>query len=171
MEIRIIEGYEGYWVSDQGDVFTQWVNKGKHGLIKEKRLKKMKCTKQNSGHLAVRLGGRKGKWKYVHRLVYENFKGEIPIGLCVRHLNDIPNDNRIENLEIGTQTDNVRDSIRLGNFPMGETNGQSKLNEEKVLFIRRNVGKLSQTEIASKLGVSRRTVGHVINKKTWKSVK
>ena len=171
MEIRPIKGHEGYWVSDQGDIFTQWVNKGKHGLVKEKRLRKLKCSKQNSGHLAIRLGGRKGKWKLVHRLVYENFKGEIPNGMFVRHLNDIPSDNRVENLEIGTQTDNMRDSIRLGNFPMGERNGQSKLNKEKVLFIRKNIGKLSQTEIANKLGVSRRLISYVINKKTWKSVK
>lgn len=50
----------------------------------------------------------------VHRLMAEAFlpnPGRLPI---VRHLNDIPYDNRIENLSWGTYSDNGHDMVRNG---------------------------------------------------------
>lgn len=50
----------------------------------------------------------------VHRMVAEAFIPN-PSGFpVVRHLNDDPTDNRVENLAWGTQSDNMRDAIRNG---------------------------------------------------------
>ncbi len=49
---------------------------------------------------------------YVHQLVAEAFIGPRPEGQVVRHLNDDPLDNWLENLEYGTHEQNMKDSVR-----------------------------------------------------------
>lgn len=55
-----------------------------------------------------------GKQKsfYVHRLVAETFIGPIPKGEVVNHLNENKLDNRLENLEICTVTQNNNHGTR-----------------------------------------------------------
>lgn len=168
--IKPIEGYDGYFVSTDGKVFSQWVNKGVHGLVKENTLKEIKGSKQSSGHRSVQFG-RESKKLLVHRIVYETFVGSIGRGLVIRHLNDIPDDNRLDNLKIGTQKENMKDAMKNGITPRGEQLPQSKLTEKDVLLIRRKTGKMTQKELAEKLGVTRRTVGRVISGGTWRHVK
>lgn len=57
----------------------------------------------------------KPKQVHVHRILAEAFipnPYNLPV---VRHLNDIRDDNRIENLSWGSVSDNVRDAVRNGN--------------------------------------------------------
>lgn len=51
-----------------------------------------------------------GKMKHfsVHRLVVIAFRGDIPSGMTVDHVNGIKTDNRLENLQLLTNADNVR---------------------------------------------------------------
>lgn len=171
MLIKPIQGHEGYFVSNDGKVFSQWVNKGIHGLVREDALKELKGSRANKlGHRMIRFG-RNGNWRLIHRIVYETFVGDIGEGLLIRHKNNIPYDNRVENLQKGTQKDNMQDAVKSGRISRGEGNPRSKLSENDVLFIRRKAGKKTHKEIAIKLGVSRKTVGNVINNKTWKHVK
>lgn len=75
----------------------------------------LKATADRKGHLYVSLGAGNRRW--VHRLVIEAFVGPIPEGKMVLHWNDIPGDNRIENLRIGDHRENSADSIRNGRHP------------------------------------------------------
>ncbi len=43
-----------------------------------------------------------------HRFVYEVFHGLIPNGLVINHINNVKTDNRLENLELVTQQENVK---------------------------------------------------------------
>lgn len=97
-----VVGYEGvYLVSNKGRV----VNSRGHFRSLQRR---------KDGHLEVSLSGRgKVKMAAVHRLVAEAFIGP-PTGPSTRHLNGIPDDNRVENLAWGTQGDNLRDDVRNG---------------------------------------------------------
>lgn len=70
-----------------------------------------------SGHISLSLShgrGTKKKSEYLHRLVYQLFVGDIPEGMEVRHLNGDPADNRVENLAVGTRTQQRLDDVRNG---------------------------------------------------------
>ena len=51
---------------------------------------------------------------YVHRKVWEEHHGPIPSGMHIHHINGIKDDNRIENLELVTHTENMRKPDRFG---------------------------------------------------------
>ena len=76
----------------------------------------MRCATDTRGYRRVRLS-RDGiqSTRLVHRLVAEAHVGPPPTSAgLVRHLNDNPSDNRVENLSYGTDADNKLDAIRNG---------------------------------------------------------
>ncbi|MFW6015287.1 MAG: HNH endonuclease [bacterium] len=99
----------------------------------------------------------------------ETFVGNCPDGKEVRHLNGIPDDNRLKNLKYGTRKENVQDSIKHGTALIGSKNGQSKLTKKEVIEIRSKYRKenITQKELGKKYGVARRTIGDIINYKCW----
>ena len=55
------------------------------------------------GYHVVRDGA---KYKYRHRVIWEMKNGEIPDGFVIDHINGIPGDDRIENLQLVTRSEN-----------------------------------------------------------------
>lgn len=45
---------------------------------------------------------------YIHRAVWEAFRGPIPAGMHINHKNSIKSDNRLSNLELATPLENAR---------------------------------------------------------------
>lgn len=164
-----IPGREGYFLDSEGGVYSKWINKGMHGLVLGETVKKLKGSTRKDGYKSIQFG-RKGGSFLVHRLMYQTFVGDIPEGIMIRHLDDDPRNNRIENLATGTQKDNMADAKRNGIFPRGSTNGRSKLSESDVIKIKSLLDHQKQTEIASLFGVSRRTISFIQQGKTWKHV-
>lgn len=104
--IKDIEGYPGYEVSNYGNVYSSL--KGEPHMLRS-------WTNQH-GHEYVQLhdGSGKGKKCLIHRLVAEAFI-ENPNNLpFVRHLDDVPSHNYVENLAWGTPKDNRDDCVRNG---------------------------------------------------------
>ena len=99
-------GYEGiYSVSERGDVYSY-------------RLKReMRQSSHKSGHLVIGtspIDGLPKSQAYVHRLVALAFipnPEELPL---VRHYDDDPTNNQVENLRWGTYGDNANDAVRNG---------------------------------------------------------
>ena len=50
----------------------------------------------------------------VHRVIWERVNGPIPEGMEINHLNGIKDDNRLENLEVVTHSDNVKHAHKTG---------------------------------------------------------
>lgn len=115
---RPVVGFDAYEVSDQGRVRSlPRLTVGRTyypGCI-------LKPTPHSKGHLWVRLyrGTRTDfKDRPVQQLVLEAFVGPRGEHAHSRHLNDIPSDNRLENLAWGSRSDNAYDSIRNGTHHM-----------------------------------------------------
>jgi hypothetical protein len=72
-----------------------------------------KLSRTSFGHLnaAIMIGDRYRSYP-VHRLVLEAFVGPRPPGHLCRHLNGVPDDNRVENLAWGTPKENGEDAVR-----------------------------------------------------------
>lgn len=150
--MKPIKGYENYSISKTGEVTN--TNTGRV----------LKACLNGIGYYHVSLH-KDGKQKSVklHRLVAEHFipnPDNLPV---VRHLNDVKNDNRIENLAWGTQKDNMKDKFRNG-----YKHGARKLNEEQVkeIFFDTRI----QVEIAKEYGMHRQTVNQIKRKKIYKEI-
>lgn len=109
-----VVGYEGlYEVSDRGGVRSLPRIDAQGG---RRRMRVHKDSRMDAwGHRGVklRLDG-VVKSRYVHQLVLEAFVGPRPEGLVACHWNDVPDDNRLENLRWATPRANRYDLIRNG---------------------------------------------------------
>jgi hypothetical protein len=137
MEWRDIPGYEGrYQVSDTGGVrsLDRTIEaKNRWGFVGVKRLRgrELKLHKYPNDYIGVMLGA--GSHELVHRLVACAF---IPgdTSLQVNHKNGVRGDNRRENLEWLTCTDNHLHSYReLGRKKHGKTEATVLMKECSVL--------------------------------------
>jgi len=132
----------------------------------------LKPYRDREGYLAIRLcvNGRRPTFK-VHHLVLLAFVGPRPEGMECRHLDGNKTNNRPENLCWGTSTENAADSFRHGTSPLGERNGRAKLTEANVIEIRKLLAQgMPQQAIASRFGVSRRTIGRIKSGTRWTHV-
>ncbi len=164
---RDIPGYENlYQVSDQGrikGVSVRCNNKYKPGRI-------LKSANDGRGYIHIVLcrDGKKFDW-HVHRLVLIAFRGSPPDGKNeVNHMNNISNDNRLENLEWVSRTENERHKYNTTIANRGTRNGSCKLSELDVKIIRNRLASGDyQHVIAQDYGVSRSLIGQIAGGRIW----
>lgn len=152
-----IEGAPGYMISDCGRIWSQKTQQ----MIKPKPM-------DRHGHLGVclKVNG-KPYYEYLHRLMAKAFipnPNNYPI---VRHLNDNPSDNSLDNLDWGTQKDNMSDCARNGNahFPTQEER-EIGLSKMRTPIIATNIHTGEQMEFAGQ-GVASRCL-RVPQANIWK---
>lgn len=160
---KAIPGFEGlYEVSACGEV--RRIGKGcgaKIGRI-------LKAQYLPAGYLICGLWkGNRGVMRLVHRLVALAFLGPCPAGQEVNHKNYDKADNRVENLEYLTRSENLCHRVSAG-IGRGERNGQAKLQAKDVLTIREEhqMGR-GYKQLGKKYGVTWGAIRNIIKKRTW----
>lgn len=167
-ELRDIPGFPDYSITRDGRIWS----KPKHGSSTTGKW--MSLAPHRDGHLYV--GLRKDGARHcpkVHRLVLETYVGPCPEGMECCHNNGDPADNRVENLRWDTRKANIQDSVRHGTHRVFSTRGEDqwnhKLTEQQVrqIIYTYRTGLFTQKEIGAQYGVSRMTVGDIVNQRTW----
>ena len=90
----------------------------------------------------------------------------------INHKNGIKTDNRVDNLEYITRSENMKHSFQvLGRTDkQGSNHPRSLLDENSVEYIRMKYPTMKQIELANKFDVSVSTISDVIRRKTWKHI-
>jgi len=140
-----------------------------------------KLQPDKNGYLTVLacLGSRKDvKLAKVHRLVVGAFIGEIPEGMQVNHKNGVKYDNRVENLEIVTPSQNTQHAfdvlgrkVRITNPPKGEAHHHSRFTESNIREMRSLYASgITQVEIAERFQTRQNKISEIVLRKAWKHV-
>jgi hypothetical protein len=153
---KVIDDFPNYMISNLGN-------------LKSKITDKILKQQVNNNYLAVSFGNTKTKKKTyrVHRLVAKYF---IPnpnnLGV-VNHIDGNKKNNRWDNLEWNTQTQNVYHAVDNGlwNSQKGSKSGKSKLTEEQVIEIKKRLFNENYSVIAKDYKVSSTTIYSI-----WKGI-
>jgi hypothetical protein len=132
-------------------------------------------TVAKNGYGVVKIGGRKGKLEYVHRLVARIQFGDLPKGLFVCHICDNPICCNPEHFFLGLPFENAVDAASKGRMKgphlKGEMNPSAKLDTRDVIQIRElHDSGCGLSDIAMRFGVNKCTVWSIVKGKTWKHV-
>jgi len=173
---RDVVGYEGlYQVSNMGRVKSL---KRLDSMSRHVSEKILSANGLSAGyrHITLARNGDRDKRK-IHWLVCEAFLGKRPSGLQCNHKNGKRTDNRLENLEYCTQSENMMHAYRIlgkshdpNNIPRGEKHKRAKLTESDVLDIRRicNTGNYSQKKLGEKYGVHPSLIYRINKNLIWR---
>lgn len=150
-QYKAVDEYEGkYVVSSDGFIYTK--NGIRRGVLSK------------NGYLRIILfsNGKFKSWR-IHRLVAKHFLPHYLESLQVNHINGIRTDNRVENLEMNTQSQNMLHSYKYLNRMATVTNGRMKLT----IFIDEYDG-LTQFEMGRKIFES---VSRILNTRRYTQLK
>lgn len=116
--------------------------------------------------------GEKPKNITVHSLVAATFIGPRPEGMQCNHKNRNKTDNRPENLEYVTPSENYRHALRNGHQPVrGSEHWNAKLTEAKVREIRKLAAQgMMLKDIAPQFGVNRSIISRIVAGLWWRHV-
>ena len=158
-------GYEGvYQVSNLGRVKSMSrirVNGRAKILTKDKIL----LSKTLNDYVKI---GMTHKYVLAHRLIAKAFIPNPDNKPQVNHINGIKHDNRVENLEWVTASENAIHSSKNKLSNTGEKHWKSKLTEKNIKEIRES--KLKQSELAKIYNITQSTICQIISRRTWKYI-
>lgn len=173
-------------LSGSDEVIIEAIEKGYYadcdGNIYNKAGRKLSACPKRDGHLSVTFNiKRNGRKRPVlaHRFIAYYFYGDdLFNNECVRHLNDVPSDNRLCNLALGSFKENRADIPKEVLSRNAKKNAHllversRKLLDEDIILMR-NVCKdtnKSFATIAKEFGVSTMTAYRAITKQSWSNV-
>ena len=148
-----IPGYPNYYITKSCKVISyRWTN-----------ARVLKTKKQI--YSSVTMVDDKGKWgkPRIQRLMWMAFRGPIPLGMQINHENGNKNDNRLENLELVTRSENALHAHRTG---LHGGKSAKKFNDEEAEEIRKiyHIGGFAMAAIAEAYGASNGVIALVIRR-------
>lgn len=151
-----VPGFVGiYEVSDQGSVRCMRARQG----VTVGKILKGKTNKDGYVRVVLNNSPAAPKDMLVHVLVLSAFKGPRPEGKESRHLNGVPDDNRLDNLDWGTPVENAADRALHGTQVRGEKHSHAKLTDAQVQEIR--ASDLPQKQLGQAYGVTQQTISDI----------
>lgn len=160
-----VKGYEGlYDVSSDGMIRSLHARCSHHGtylLIGQTK---------NRGYLQVILRDGGARCVGVHRLVASAFIGEPLPGQHVRHLDGNKQNNRLENLAVGSAKENMADRERHGRTARGERSGAVRITARQATDIRKRYrpGEVRQVDLAAEYGLGQSHISRILRGESWK---
>lgn len=168
-----IPGFEGiYQASNIGQIKSLERIRNGGGSISKCRIKEriLKPRKNKVGylHLMICNNGKRSTHS-IHRLVAIAFLPNYLNKPTVNHKNGNKLDNRVENLEWATFSENTNHGFENGLNKRGELHFLTNLTKSDVLEIRRlsSIGE-KQRVIGDKFGISLKAVSDIVRRKNWK---
>lgn len=165
----------GYSASDHGRIRRDHISRWQDGeIIRSKAIPELilkPASNRGYRHVVV-----KGKHHYVHRLVLSAHIGECPPGHETNHKDGNKSNNRLDNLEWVTKSQNHRHRVdilhRIGNRACGGDVSTARLTEDQVRDIRDKYVPyhITAETLAREYGVHPRTIEAVISRKTWRHI-
>lgn len=148
-----IKGYEGvYRISNYGNVESV-ARRDALGRQIQSRIMKPQTNKKGYLHVCL-MRGKEYKHYLIHRLVADAFIGERPAEYEVNHIDENKKNNRADNLEYVTHTQNVRHG-----------KGIEKRSKAVIATLPDGTEEyyISATEAGEKLGVTKVAIGNAIH--------
>lgn len=155
-----IKGFENYFIHFDGKIYNSSNN-----------FYELKPTKDKKGYLRISLSKKSNKKTFkIHRLVAMHYILNIDNKPQVNHKNGIKADNRLENLEWATASENTKHAYDTG--LNGKPPAVKKLNEQQVLEIRSKFKKkiVTREMLGKEYNVSAYCIKDVILRKSWKHI-
>ena len=103
-EFKQIRVNKNYWISSDGELYSEHANKIINASINSNLGKIYK-------RVDIRVDG-KPHHMMIHSLVYDTWVSQITRNDQINHINDDSLDNRVENLYKGSQKSNIADCVR-----------------------------------------------------------
>lgn len=113
--MKKIIGFDNYLINEFGEIIN----------IKTGRVLKIQKNKKNYSIIQISINGFQ-KTKFIHRLVYQNFKGVIPEKMEINHIDGDKDNNHISNLELTTHKENIEKAVEIGLIKTGEDSYNSR---------------------------------------------
>lgn len=120
-------------------------------------------------HISFHIGGISHHC-FAHRAIWTYFNGEIPDNVEINHKNGIKIDNRLENLELITHSENIKHSFKYSGrvANRGEKCNFSKLTDNDIREIRLQCSKGEiRRSISKNFNIHQSQVSRIVNRKRW----
>jgi len=150
-----IAGYEGhYQISDCGRVKS--LKFGAELILAQAKTNYLSVSLWLDGKLKV---------VKVHRLVAEAFIPNMDNKPQVNHLDGNKFNNKVENLEWATRSENANHALALGLMPKGLNHKNAKVDHDRVHAFHLSNPELSQAKIANVFGVCQSLICRILKRK------
>ena len=167
-----IPGNPDYQVSSMGNV-RSWLRGGNHKKRNAGYPRDLKKSNQGSYQSISLPGGETRGYQHrtIHSLVMLAFIGPRPSGYDIAHMDGDSRNNNISNLKYCTRKENENMKIMHKTNPIGERNGQSKLQGWQIAEMKYLAGKgVGQQKIAVLFDIDHSVVSDVLREKSWKHI-